>query len=158
LYYFYVANGWGLGAGGQLAPRASGMQRQSSLQRRNFFGMMLAPAVGLLGIQPVGASPNLDVNNLVAREFSAFPGLFPTIATKLVQRGPFASKAEMYAALDLPEERKRLKQYDKAIKITKKDSELRRYKESQICKYECKGGTSDYRASQIKSVQSDRRY
>ena len=59
----------------------------------------------------------IDVNNAVAREFSALPGTYPTIATKLVKRGPFSSKAAMYAALDSPEEKERLKQYDKNLKV-----------------------------------------
>ncbi|GMI26674.1 hypothetical protein TrCOL_g4212 [Triparma columacea] len=104
-------------------------------------------------------SPMIDVNNAVAREFSALPGTYPTIATKLVKRGPFSSKAAMYAALDSPEEKDRLKQYDKNLKIVKRDSEVRRYKESQICKFECKGGGgSDYRSNQISDLQQDRRF
>jgi hypothetical protein len=102
--------------------------------------------------------PMIDVNNAVAREFSTLPGTYPTIATKLVKRGPFSTKAEMYASLDSPEEKERLKQYDRNLKIAKRDSEVRRYKESQICKYECKGGGSDYRSKQIAGLQQDRRY
>ena len=37
----------------------------------------------------------LDVNNMVAVEFTVFPGLYPTIGGKLIKRGPFKSKAEM---------------------------------------------------------------
>jgi len=119
---------------------------------------MMAPLLLLAAPPSVNALPTVDVNNAVAREFSALPGTYPTIATKLIKRGPFNSKAEMYAALDSAEERERLKSYDKFLKIAKTDSEVKRYKESQICKYECKGGGSEYRAKQIRSVQQDRRF
>ena len=155
---------------------------------------------------PVNAALQLDVNNALAREYTAFPGyvslcvflmslwkwlpilsqqklpdyclrrlpfyttlshcqicssLYPTIATKLVnrvRRQPFTSKKEVYEALDSDLERDRLRQYDSALKIAKVDKELKRFKESQICKYECKDRvSSSYRDEQIKSVQADRR-
>jgi len=102
----------------------------------------------------------LDVNNSMAREFTAFPGLYPTIATKLVkaaQEEPFKSKADVYKALDSDIERERLRQYDSAIKIVPVDKKLLQYKGSQICKYECGANSgSEYRSSQIKAVQSER--
>jgi hypothetical protein len=45
------------------------------------------------------ASARLDVSNALAREYTAFPGLYPTIATKLVNAvkdQPFKSKKEIY--------------------------------------------------------------
>ncbi|CAH0364227.1 unnamed protein product, partial [Pelagomonas calceolata] len=61
------------------------------------------------------ANAKIDVNNAMAREFSAYPGLFPTVGTKLVKRGPFKSKRDMYAALDTDVERAALRKYDAAI-------------------------------------------
>ena len=71
--------------------------------------------------------------------------LYPTIATKLVNAAkekPFKSKAEVYAALDSDAQVERLKQYDAAIVISKPDSSVRQFNESEICKYECKGRVS----------------
>ena len=85
-------------------------------------------------------------------------GLFPTVGTKLVKRGPFKSKRDMYAALDTDVERAALKKYDAALVLTKRDAAVMQYKTSQICKYECgrgKGGGS--RDEQIRQVQTNRR-
>ena len=60
--------------------------------------------------------PIIDVNNAGADAFRALKGLYPTIATKVVQRGPFKNAQEMYKVMD--EELgavavDRLKQYEK---------------------------------------------
>jgi len=100
----------------------------------------------------------LDVNNAVAREFSAYPGLFPTVASKLVKRGPFKSKAAMYAALDSDAERAALRKYDKALVLNARDAATMQYKSSQICKYECgRGKGGSYRDEQIRQIQANRR-
>mmetsp|Transcript_28673 Transcript_28673/g.85684 ORF Transcript_28673/g.85684 Transcript_28673/m.85684 type:complete len:168 (-) Transcript_28673:42-545(-) len=132
-----------------------GIYAPPSITRRAL-GSGLAAAAGALVALPADAS--IDVNNAMAREFSAYPGLFPTVGTKLVKRGPFKSKKDMYAALDSDAERAALKKYDAAIVLNKRDSALMQYKGSQICKYECsrgKGGT--YRDEQIREVQANRR-
>ena len=104
------------------------------------------------------ANAKIDVNNAVAREYSAYPGLFPTVGTKLVKRGPFSSKRAMYAALDSDAERNALKKYDSAIVLNKRDSAVMQYKTSQICKYECgRGKGGGYRDEQIRQVQTNRR-
>ena len=104
------------------------------------------------------ANAKIDVNNAVAREYSAYPGLFPTVGTKLVKRGPFSSKRAMYAALDSDAERNALKKYDAAIVLNKRDSAVIQYKTSQICKYECgRGKGGGYRDEQIRQVQTNRR-
>ncbi|CAJ1960310.1 unnamed protein product [Cylindrotheca closterium] len=106
------------------------------------------------------ASARLDVNNALAREFTAFPGLYPTIATKLVNAAkeePFTSKKQMYAVLNEVEQ-ERLKQYDKDILIAPVNKSLQQFKTSQICKYECGNrASSAYRDEQIKGIQSERR-
>ena len=104
------------------------------------------------------ANAKIDVNNAVAREYSAYPGLFPTVGTKLVKRGPFSSKRAMYAALDSDAERNALKKYDAAIVLNTRDAAIMQYKGSQICKYECgRGKGGGYRDEQIRQVQTNRR-
>ena len=104
------------------------------------------------------ANAKIDVNNAVAREYSAYPGRFPTVGTKLVKRGPFSSKRAMYAALDSDAERNALKKYDAAIVLNKRDSAVMQYKTSQICKYECgRGKGGGYRDEQIRQVQTNLR-
>ena len=124
------------------------------------------------------ANAKIDVNNAMAREFSAYPGaarrpfadgvlgatsaphagLFPTVGTKLVKRGPFKSKRDMYAALDTDVERAALRKYDAALVLNKRDSAVMQYKGSQICKYECgRGKGGGYRDEQIRQVQTNRR-
>ena len=88
----------------------------------------------------------------------AYPGLFPTVGTKLVKRGPFKSKRDMYAALDTDVERAALRKYDAALVLNKRDSAIMQYKGSQICKYECgRGKGGGYRDEQIRQVQTNRR-
>ena len=125
----------------------------SSVSRRAFGAAAVASAVVALP-----ANAKIDVNNAMAREFSAYPGLFPTVGTKLVKRGPFRSKKEMYAALDSDVERAALRKYDAALVLNARDSAIMQYKGSQICKYECgRGKGGGYRDEQIRQVQTNRR-
>jgi len=60
--------------------------------------------------------------------------------------------------MDSDVERERLKAYEKEFKFNKRDSDVLQFKNSQICKYECKNrASSDYRDEMIKQVQVDRR-
>ena len=134
-----------------LAPLVA--KRDASSVSRRAFGAAAAASVIALP-----ANAKIDVNNAMAREFSAYPGLFPTVGTKLVKRGPFSSKRAMYAALDSDAERNALKKYDAAIVLNKRDSAIMQYKTSQICKYECgRGKGGGYRDEQIRQVQTNRR-
>ena len=112
-----------------------------------------------LAVAGSSSSPRLDVNNALAREYTAFPGLYPTIATKLVNAAkdePFKSKKDIYKILNEVEQ-ERLKQYDSALVINPVDKKLQQFKTSQICKYECGGrGSSAYRDEQIKEIQKER--
>ena len=63
----------------------------------------------------------LDVNNVGADGFKSFKGLYPTIGTKVVQRGPFNNASEMYDAMDSDVERERLKQYEKFFEFGKRE-------------------------------------
>jgi len=135
------------------------MSRRTALET---VSLSFLGAVGIATIAPSTAvAAAIDVNNALAREYTAFPGLYPTIATKLVNRAkeqPFTSKSQVYAALDSDIERERLKQYDSSIKISKVDKSLQQFKNSQICKYECGSRVSNsYRDEQIKAVQAARR-
>ena len=125
----------------------------SSVSRRAFGAAAVASAAVALP-----ANAKIDVNNAMAREFSAYPGLFPTVGTKLVKRGPFSSKRAMYAALDSDAERNALKKYDAAIVLNARDSAVMQYKGSLIYKYECgRGKGGGYRDEQIRQVQTNRR-
>mmetsp|Transcript_27496 Transcript_27496/g.54962 ORF Transcript_27496/g.54962 Transcript_27496/m.54962 type:complete len:184 (-) Transcript_27496:143-694(-) len=123
--------------------------------RRGVFALLL-PLI--TSFPSVAVAVTIDVNNSVAREFSALPGTFPTIASKIVKRGPYKSKREMYDKLDSDEERARLRAYDSSLKISPRDSGIMQFKNSQICKYECKGGGSAYQNDQMKQIQQQRRY
>ena len=134
------------------------------ITRRTTLSSIAAATFAVVASVPMkGASAailTIDVNNAMAREFTAFPGLYPTIATKIVkgaQEKPFQSKKEIYALLN-DVEQERLKQYDNAIIVNKPDKALQQFKTSQICKYECGGRTSSsFRDEQIKAIQADRR-
>ena len=62
----------------------------------------------------------LDVNNAGADAFKSLKGLYPTIATKVIQRGPFKTAEEMYKAMDSDVERERLQQYEKLFEFGKR--------------------------------------
>lgn len=125
---------------------------------RRIFGLVASSMV-VTNPLPSLAAPTIDVNNALAREYTAFPGLYPTIATKLVngaKNEPFRSKKDVYAILS-ESEQERLRQNDKAIFISKPDKALQQFKTSQICKYECGGRASNsYRDEQIKAIQRER--
>ena len=124
----------------------------------SIFTVILTSSTTSTPLPAVAGTPKLDVNNALAREYTAFPGLFPTIAAKVFKNRPYTSKQQVYAALDSDMERERLKQYDKQIVINKTDPRLLQFKTSQICKYECGGRiSSEYRDQQIKAVQDARR-
>ena len=98
------------------------------------------------------------VDGVLGATSAPHTGLFPTVGTKLVKRGPFKSKKEMYAALDTDVERAALRKYDAAIVLNARDSAVMQYKGSQICKYECgRGKGGGYRDEQIRQVQTNRR-
>ena len=133
------------------------LTRKDVLMRIVATGMASLPVMS--AIDSAHAMATIDVNNAMAREFTAFPGLYPTVATKIVNAAkeqPFTSKKQVYAVLNEMEQ-ERLRQYDKAIIIAKPDKALQQFKTSQICKYECGSRTSNsYRDEQIKAVQAAR--
>lgn len=141
----------------------SSSEHQSTTDRRHALRALASLSFSSLVIFPAleerahAAVPRMDVNNALAREYTAFPGLFPTIASKIVKNGPYKNKKEVYAVLNEPEQ-ERLKQYDASIVINKPDAQLKQFKTSQICKYECGSRVSnEYRDEQIRRVQAGRR-
>lgn len=142
--------------------RLLGSRRQflSSFPSSAFFSAYI---VAQLPVDHANAAsyPPIDVNNAMAREFTAYPGLYPTIATKIVnaaKKNPFKTKADVYAALDTDMEKDRLRMYDSSIKVMKVDKSLQQFKGSQICKYECGSRVSNtYRDEQIRAVQDARK-
>jgi len=135
----------------------------SYLNRRKAFTHAMGIGSALLGCQDsaFGAKfPDMDVNNALAREYTAFPGLYPTIATKIVngaKKSPYSSKKEVYSILSSDVEKARLQEYDSSIKILPVDKALQQFKASQICKYECGNRvSSSYRDDQIREVQAAR--
>mmetsp|Transcript_19161 Transcript_19161/g.24854 ORF Transcript_19161/g.24854 Transcript_19161/m.24854 type:complete len:197 (+) Transcript_19161:131-721(+) len=112
------------------------------------------------GSNAVAVNPDMDVNNALAREYTAFPGLYPTIATKIVngaKKSPYKNKKDVYKVLTSDAEIERLKMYDSSIKILPVNKSLQQFKESQICKYECSNRvSSSYRDQQITEVQQER--
>eukprot|EP00587_Corethron_hystrix_P009944 CAMPEP_0113307522 /NCGR_PEP_ID=MMETSP0010_2-20120614/6333_1 /TAXON_ID=216773 ORGANISM="Corethron hystrix, Strain 308" /NCGR_SAMPLE_ID=MMETSP0010_2 /ASSEMBLY_ACC=CAM_ASM_000155 /LENGTH=236 /DNA_ID=CAMNT_0000162393 /DNA_START=133 /DNA_END=843 /DNA_ORIENTATION=+ /assembly_acc=CAM_ASM_000155 len=127
------------------------------------FGTAFVTALTVGGVDTTAHASGIemDVNNMLAREYTAFPGLYPTIGAKIVmgaKNHPYKSKKEVYAAMEGNEAMiTRLKTYDSSIVIRPLDKSVRQFKESQICKYECGSRvSSSYRDSQIKSVQSAR--
>lgn len=121
--------------------------------------MLLVFGGGGHSTDSASAMATIDVNNALAREYTAFPGLYPTVATKIVNGAkdePYKSKKDVYAVLNEIEQ-ERLKQYDSSIVIKKPDKALQQFKTSQICKYECGGrASSSFRDEQIKAVQAAR--
>jgi hypothetical protein len=148
------ASAWSLPPRRDKAPVVSDSTRRSSLQNVGWI------AAALVAVPTTAwAIPTIDVNNAMAREFTGFPGLYPTVATKIVngaKEEPFKSKREVYALLNELEQ-DRLRQYDKSIVISKPNKALQQFKTSQICKYECGGRTSSsFRDEQIKAIQAAR--
>lgn len=136
-----------------------GSTSRKVVERRELFVAALVLVTPSVAAAAAYSGPKIDVNNAMAREFTAFPGLFPTIATKIVKGQPYSSKQQVYQVLDSDLERERLKQYDAAIIIQKPDKALQQFKASQICKYECGSRVSNsYRDEQIKAVQQERLY
>lgn len=99
---------------------------------------LLLPSPALAG----NPKARIDVNNALAREYTAFPGLFPTVATKVVKGAPYTSKKDVYAVLN-EVEAQRLKEYDSLIVINKVDKQLQQFKTSQIWYVVCSCGLCD---------------
>lgn len=63
------------------------------------------------GVPYLGGSDKVDVNNANIRVYSRFPGLYPTIAGKIVSNGPYKNVGEIYSLLS-DQEKTILKKYE----------------------------------------------
>jgi photosystem II PsbU protein len=48
------------------------------------------------GIKYLGGGDKIDLNNANIRAYLKLPGMYPTIASKIVNNGPFKSVADVY--------------------------------------------------------------
>jgi len=85
--------------------------QETKSSRRAFVASGIA--AGAILASPRASLAVIDINNAIAGDFQRYPGLFPTIAAKVIQKGPFKNKEEMYAAMENDAIVERLKQYEK---------------------------------------------
>ncbi|MFM2079444.1 MAG: photosystem complex extrinsic protein PsbU [Cyanobacteriota bacterium] len=77
------------------------------------FGLMAAPAVQAAELSNVADAKiaergdKIDLNNCSVRRFQAFPGMYPTLAGKIVLGGPYSSVDDLFQ-LDLTPRQKEL--------------------------------------------------
>merc|ERR1712217_576762 len=65
------------------------------------------------GVGYLGGAAQIDVNNANVRVYTKKPGMYPTIATKIVSNVPYKNKDDMYAKAKFTEkEAETVKQYD----------------------------------------------
>jgi len=96
----------------------SGMT-STATSRRTFLPTIGTGILGVVLATPQVSQAAIDVNNAASGDFQSYKGLFPTIAAKIIKRGPFKDAEEMYAAMDSDAEVDRLKQYEKEFKFGK---------------------------------------
>mmetsp|Transcript_44280 Transcript_44280/g.86903 ORF Transcript_44280/g.86903 Transcript_44280/m.86903 type:complete len:182 (+) Transcript_44280:92-637(+) len=120
-----------------ISPRPSEIHPPLLPSRRTLFveymrclgGVSTATAIGNMAWTPVAyaADAQLDVNNMLGREYMAFPGLYPTIANKIMSGGrPYKTKQEVYDSLGGNEAMiDRLKTYEKVIVVKPFDGSAR---------------------------------
>jgi len=65
------------------------------------------------GVGYLGGAAQIDVNNANVRVYTKKPGMYPTIATKIVSNVPYKNKEDMYAKAKFTEEEAAtVKKYD----------------------------------------------
>ena len=63
-----------------------------------FFAPLVAGAkIDYDGVGYLGGSDKIDLNNANVRVYSRFPGLYPTIAGKIVSHGPYKSVSDVFS-------------------------------------------------------------
>lgn len=60
------------------------------------------------GVGFLGGSDVIDINNANVRVYQKFPGMYPTLAGKIVSNGPYDSVNDLYKLPDLTENQKKL--------------------------------------------------
>merc|ERR1719183_1383775 len=90
-----------------VARAAAPTMSEESIGRREVFSKVLGSAA-LLSVLPanaeidyagvgfLGGSSTIDVKNANVRVYSKLPGMYPTVAGKLIKYAPYKSAAEMY--------------------------------------------------------------
>jgi photosystem II PsbU protein len=61
-----------------------------------FFGQAARAEIDYDGIKYLGGGEKVDLNNANIRAYLKIPGLYPTIASKIVTNGPFKTVADIY--------------------------------------------------------------
>jgi photosystem II PsbU protein len=108
-----------------VAPGANRAPTALSAERREFLssaavaaGLALAPLVANAdrdyeGIGLLGGGEVVDINNANVRVYLKMPGLYPTVAGKIVSHGPYNSVSDLYGIPGLSgKEKDLLKKYE----------------------------------------------
>lgn len=61
-----------------------------------FFGGAARAEIDYDGVKYLGGGDKIDVNNANIRAYLKLPGVYPTIASKIVTAGPFKSTSDVY--------------------------------------------------------------
>uniref|UniRef100_A0A7S0SS63 Photosystem II 12 kDa extrinsic protein n=1 Tax=Chromulina nebulosa TaxID=96789 RepID=A0A7S0SS63_9STRA len=78
-----------------------------------FFGNVARAEVDYEGVKYLGGGDKIDLNNANIRAYLKLPGLYPTIAGKIVTSGPFKTVADLYNIPSLSNtEKDTLKKYE----------------------------------------------
>jgi photosystem II PsbU protein len=78
-----------------------------------FFGGVARAEINYDGVKYLGGGDKVDVNNANIRVYLKYPGLYPTIAGKVVKYGPYKAVADIYNVPGLSStEKDLLKKYE----------------------------------------------
>eukprot|EP01031_Cornospumella_fuschlensis_P039289 gene39289-47819_t len=78
-----------------------------------FFGQQARAEIDYDGIKYLGGGDKIDLNNANIRAYTKLPGVYPNLAAKLVNNGPFKSVADIYNIQGLTSaEKEALKKYE----------------------------------------------
>jgi photosystem II PsbU protein len=88
------------------------------------FGLMAVPAAQAAELTNVAdakiaeSAGKIDINNCSVRRFQAFPGMYPTLAGKIVLGGPYSSVDDLFK-LDLtPRQKELVEKYKDNFTVT----------------------------------------
>jgi photosystem II PsbU protein len=95
---------------------ASDMQKvaaASMIGASLFFGGAARAEIDYDGVKYLGGGEKIDLNNANIRAYLKLPGVYPTIASKIVTNGPFKSASDVLAIPNLSAtEKDILKKYE----------------------------------------------
>eukprot|EP00538_Stauroneis_constricta_P013878 CAMPEP_0119563138 /NCGR_PEP_ID=MMETSP1352-20130426/22554_1 /TAXON_ID=265584 /ORGANISM="Stauroneis constricta, Strain CCMP1120" /LENGTH=148 /DNA_ID=CAMNT_0007611679 /DNA_START=77 /DNA_END=523 /DNA_ORIENTATION=+ len=109
-----------------VAPNAARPATQLAAERREFLSGAAAAVAGMAAFAPsanairdygdvglLGGSQIVDVNNANVRVYLKMPGLYPTLAGKIVSNGPYKAVGDLYGIPGLSAaEKELLKKYE----------------------------------------------